>query len=174
INIVDPAIGEAIATFRSIRKLDVTEGDNFYVEKSDSFAEMAMTSIKYLTISATIIGMITLIGAAIGLMNIMLVSVTERTKEIGLIKAIGGKEEAIRTQFLLESLIISLLGAVIGIVLGVLIGNFFSLILGSGFVIPWLWVLYGVGICTLVGLLAGLYPAVKASQLNPIEALRYE
>jgi putative ABC transport system permease protein len=107
-------------------------------------------------------------------MNIMLVSVAERTKEVGLIKAIGGKSNAVRSQFLTESIIISISGAIIGIILGILVGNVFSMILDTGFVVPWKWVMYGVIICTLVGLLAGLYPALKAGKMNPIEALRYE
>jgi putative ABC transport system permease protein len=118
--------------------------------------------------------MITLIGAAIGLMNIMLVSVTERTKEVGLIKAIGGKGKMIRMQFLLEAVIISVMGAIFGIVLGIFVGNLFSLVLNTGFVVPWAWIFYGIIICTIVGLLAGLYPAFKAGKLNPIDALRYE
>ena len=124
--------------------------------------------------SAGAIGLITLIGAAIGLMNIMLVAVTERTKEVGLIKALGGTQSSIRNQFLFESVIISLLGAAFGIGLGVLIGNLFSMALGTGFVIPWAWVVTGIIICTLVGLAAGIWPAMKASKLDPIVALRYE
>jgi putative ABC transport system permease protein len=133
-----------------------------------------MKSLGFLTISATVIGLITLIGAAIGLMNIMLVSVTERTKEVGLVKAIGGKSRAVRQQFLMEAVIISVLGALFGIVLGIIVGNLFSIVLSTGFVVPWNWVLYGIIICTIVGLVAGIYPAFKASKLNPIEALRYE
>ncbi|HRO70508.1 MAG TPA: FtsX-like permease family protein, partial [Chitinophagaceae bacterium] len=144
------------------------------LDRSDSIAEKAMNSLGFLTISATVIGLITLIGAAIGLMNIMLVSVSERTKEVGLVKAIGGKSQLVRRQFLLEPVIISLLGAVFGIVLGVLVGNLFSMVLDTGFVVPWNWVSYGIIICSIVGLLAGLYPALKAGRLNPIEALRYE
>jgi putative ABC transport system permease protein len=104
----------------------------------------------------------------------MLVSVTERTKEVGLIKAIGGKSKMVRQQFLLEAIIISLLGALFGIILGVGVGNLFSIVLNTGFVVPWNWIIYGIVICTIVGLLAGLYPALKAGRLNPIEALRYE
>jgi putative ABC transport system permease protein len=137
-------------------------------------AEKAMNSISFLTVSLAVIGFITLIGAAIGLMNIMLVSVSERTKEVGLIKAIGGKSKTVRIQFLLEAVIISVLGAIFGIVLGVLLGNLFSSILNTGFVVPWNWVIASIIICTIVGLAAGLYPALKAGRLNPIEALRYE
>src|SRR5687768_2607413 len=133
-----------------------------------------MNSLGFLTISATVIGLITLIGAAIGLMNIMLVSVSERTREVGLIKAIGGKRKMVSRQFLMEAVIISLLGAVFGIALGVMVGNLFSMVLKTGFVVPWNWVIYGIVLCSIVGLLAGLYPAMKAGRLNPIDALRYE
>jgi putative ABC transport system permease protein len=171
---VPPAMGEAEGTFRAIRKMTTTEENNFVLDRSDSVAEKAMNSLGFLTISATVIGFITLIGAAIGLMNIMLVSVSERTKEVGLVKAIGGKSKMVRRQFLLEAIIISLLGAVFGIILGIMVGNLFSMVLNTGFVVPWNWVIYGIVICTIVGLLAGLYPALKAGRLNPIEALRYE
>ncbi len=171
---VSEAMGEAEAAFRPIRKLTTIEESNFVLDRSDSIAEKAMNSLGFLTISATVIGLITLIGAAIGLMNIMLVSVSERTKEVGLVKAIGGKSKMVRRQFLLEAMIISVLGAVFGIFLGILVGNLFSIVLSTGFVVPWNWVLYGILICSIVGLLAGLYPALKAGQLNPIEALRYE
>ena len=133
-----------------------------------------MKQLSWITISAVVIGFITLMGAAIGLMNIMLVAVTERTKEVGLIKAIGGKQGNVRQQFLYESVMISLLGAVFGIVVGILLGNSVSLLMHTGFVVPWGWVGLGIFICSLVGLLAGLYPAFKAARLNPIEALRYE
>ncbi len=104
----------------------------------------------------------------------MLVSVSERTREVGLIKAIGGKRKFVSRQFLLEAVMISLGGAFFGILLGVGVGNLFSIFLKTGFVVPWNWVLYGIIICTIVGLLAGFYPAMKAGRLNPIEALRYE
>jgi putative ABC transport system permease protein len=115
---IDVASGEAISDFRAVRKLLPIEEDNFVVEKSDKFAEMFIGFLSSITASAAAIGLITLIGAAIGLMNIMLVAVNERTKEVGLIKAIGGKSRNVRQQFLFESIIISLLGAVFGIFLG--------------------------------------------------------
>lgn len=174
IRLMEGAIGEATGIFRPIRRLNVTEDDNFVIDKSDSIVEMLMRNLSFITIAAVLIGIITLAGAAIGLMNIMLVAVTERTKEIGLVKAIGGKRGNIRIQFLLESVIISLLGAGIGIFLGIVVGNIAGLLLSTSFVIPWNWVVAGVVICSLVGLGAGLYPAIKASRLNPIEALRYE
>lgn len=171
---MDQASGEAEGLFRAVRKLTTTEENNFVVDRNDSMVEKAMNSIGFITISATVIGLITLIGAAIGLMNIMLVAVTERTKEVGLIKAIGGKSKIVRYQFLFESTIISVMGALFGIVFGILFGNGVSLLIDTGFVVPWNWVILGIVICTVVGLLAGLYPALKAGRLNPIEALRYE
>ena len=171
---MDIAIGEAKGILRPIRKLAFTEEDNFYIDKSDSIAEMFQNSLGSITTAAAFIGLITLIGAAIGLMNIMLVAVNERTREIGLIKAIGGTKKSIRQQFLFESIIISLIGAAFGIVLGVLVGNLFGIVLKTGFVVPWVWVIIGIATCSLVGLGAGLYPAFKASRLDPIVALRYE
>jgi putative ABC transport system permease protein len=171
---MEPAIGEATGTFRAIRRLDVKDNDNFFIDKSDSIAETMISLLGSISGSAGAIGLITLIGAAIGLMNIMLVAVTERTREVGLIKALGGTRSSIRNQFLFESIIISLLGAVFGIVLGVLVGNLFSMVLGTGFVVPWGWVATGIIICSIVGVAAGLWPAIKASKLDPIVALRYE
>jgi len=174
ISLLEPAIGEATAVFRSVRKLTPIDDDNFVIEKSDRVAETFISLLGNITTAAAAIGFITLIGAAIGLMNIMLVAVNERTREVGLIKALGGKKSNVRVQFLLESMIISLMGAVFGIILGILVGNLFSLILSTGFVVPWMWVTSGILICSGVGLLAGIYPAYKASKLNPIVALRYE
>jgi putative ABC transport system permease protein len=172
--LMDVAIGEATGSFRPIRKLDVKEDDNFYVDKSDSIAQSLMKNLGFLKYATLAIALITLIGAAIGLMNIMLVAVNERTKEIGLIKSLGGKSAEIRAQFLWESILISLMGAVVGIVAGILFGNIVALLLKTGFVVPWAWVIAGVLVCSLVGLIAGLYPAYKASKLDPIVALRYE
>ncbi len=168
------AIGEADGTFRPIRRVTTTDASNFVIDKSDRFVQELLTNLAFITWAAVVIGSITLLGAAVGLMNIMLVAVTERTKEIGLVKAIGGRKKSIRQQFLYESIIISLLGAVLGSFLGILIGNVFSLILDTGFVFPWAWLFLGMAICTGVGILAGLYPSLKASRLNPIQALRYE
>jgi putative ABC transport system permease protein len=171
---MDVAIGEAKGIFRPIRKLSFTDEDNFFVDKSDSIAEMFQNSLGSITTAAAFIGLITLIGASIGLMNIMLVAVNERTREIGLIKALGGTRLSIRQQFLFESVIISLFGALFGIILGVLVGNLVGIVLKTGFVVPWGWVVIGIITCSLVGLCAGLYPAIKASKLDPIVALRYE
>jgi putative ABC transport system permease protein len=174
LKMMDAAIGEAKGTFRPIRKLDVKDEINFYVDKSDSIAEALLTNLGFLEKGTIGIAFITLIGAAIGLMNIMLVAVNERTKEIGLIKALGGTKKDIRAQFLYESVLISLLGAVAGIISGVLLGNVVAILLKTGFVVPWAWVIAGIFVCSFVGLTAGLYPAYKASKLDPIVALRYE
>lgn len=174
LNKMDVAIGEAKGTFRPVRKLDIKEADNFYVDKSDSIAQSLMTNLGFLKYATMAIALITLIGAAIGLMNIMLVAVNERTKEIGLIKSLGGKASEVRAQFLWESILISLMGALVGIIAGILFGNIVAILLKTGFVVPWGWVITGIFVCTLVGLLAGLYPAYKAAKLDPIVALRYE
>jgi putative ABC transport system permease protein len=171
---MDQAIGEAEGTFRPIRGLATTEENNFYVDKSDSIAETFIKLLGTISAAAGAIGFITLLGAAIGLMNIMLVAVSERTREVGLIKALGGTKGSIRRQFLYESIIISLMGAVIGIILGVAVGNGVGMLLETGFLIPWKIMGAGILICSLVGLFAGLYPAWKASSLDPIVALRYE
>ena len=174
VNQMSLAIGEAEGVFRQIRRNQTTDASNFVIDKSDRFVEELLSNLALITVCALVIGIITLVGAAVGLMNIMLVSVTERTKEIGLVKAIGGRKKSIRMQFLYESIIISLLGAVFGSILGILVGNVFSLVLNTGFVFPWVWLFWGVVICTIVGILAGLYPSLKASRMNPIQALRYE
>lgn len=171
---LDAAIGEATGVFRIIRKVDVGEEDSFDISKSDNLANMLFDSLKYLKMAATFIGIITLFGAAIGLMNIMLVSVTERTREIGIRKAIGATSKTIRNQFMVEAIVIAQLGGFLGITLGIGIGNLLSLSIGSSFIIPWNWIIIGVVSCFGVALLSGIIPAVKASRLDPIDALRYE
>jgi len=171
---MDAAINEATGLFRNVRRLRVGQEDNFEIAKSDNIAEMLFENIKYVTLAATIIGLITLLGASIGLMNIMLVSVTERTREIGIRKAIGATKELIKRQFIIEALVICQLGGMLGIILGILVGNLISLLTGGSFIVPWLWIFLGLVLCFIVGLASGIYPAIKASKLDPIEALRFE
>jgi len=174
LKLMDVAIGEAKGTFRPIRKLDVKEEDNFYVDKSDSIASTLINNLGFLEKAIIGVALITLLASSIGLMNIMLVAVSERTKEIGLIKALGGTQKDIRNQFLWESILISLMGAIVGILVGILLGNIIALILQSGIVLLWGWIIGGIFVCSAVGLAAGLYPAYKAAKLDPIVALRYE
>lgn len=174
LKLLDAGAAEAVGIFRPIRKLTAKDENNFSIDKSDSIAQTLLTNLSFLEKGTIGIAFITLIGAAIGLMNIMLVAVNERTKEIGLSKALGSRAIDIQLQFLFESIIISLMGAVAGIIAGILVGNVVAVILNTGFVVPWGWVIVAVLVCSIVGLAAGLYPAHKASKLDPIVAFRYE
>ena len=171
---IDVMTGEAEAVFRTIRNLNPRDESDFSIRKSDNLVNMLLKNLRFVTLAATIIGIVTLFGAAVGLMNIMLVSVTERTREIGVRKAIGAKTQTIKYQFLFESIMIGQLGGFFGIILGILIGNAVSSMLRSSFMIPWVWVLTGIVVCFIVGVVSGYAPAVKAANIDPIEALRYE
>lgn len=167
-------LNEAKGVFRKIRKINTINPENFDVVKADNLATLLIGNLQKVTAGATIIGLITLLGAAIGLMNIMLVSVTERTREIGVRKALGATQKTIKYQFLIESVVICVLGGAFGILLGIVIGNVISLALDTGFFIPWFWIMTGVIICVTVGLISGYLPAKRASQLDPIDSLRFE
>jgi putative ABC transport system permease protein len=172
---MDKIMGEATGLMRTIRQ-DPIGGDNsFQLERNQSAAERLQEISGYLQAGAFAFGIITLLGAAVGLMNIMMVSVTERTREIGVRKAIGATPARIRQQFLLEAILICLLGGLGGILMGILLGNLVAMGLGlTSFLIPWGWMFLGVVICVAVGLASGYYPAFKASKLDPIESLRFE
>ncbi len=171
---LEAAIGEATIVFRNIRGLASRQSNDFEITKSDAVAQMLMQNMAMVTLGAVVIAFITLVGASIGLMNIMLVSVTERTREIGIRKAIGATPSVIRKQFLMEAIVICMIGGVAGIFFGILIGNILALQLGTSFIIPWGAIILGFAVCGLVGMLSGYYPASKASKLDPVDALRYE
>ncbi len=174
-NQMEAATGVATGLMRSIRRDPVKSEGSFDININRSLAERLGEITGYLRIGGFSIGFITLLGASIGLMNIMLVSVTERTREIGIRKAIGATPGKIRQQFLIEAIVICQMGGAGGIVLGILIGNLVSSFISSGtFIIPWLWILFGVAVGTFVGLISGFLPAYKASKLDPIESLRFE
>ena len=171
---VDAAVGETIGQFRIIRGNKLYEENDFEISKSDQLLQMFYENTRNIKMAAIIIGFITLFGAAIGLMNIMLVSVTERTREIGVRKSLGATRLVIRNQFLVEAVVIGQIGGILGIVLGILAGNVVSIFTQSTFLIPWAWIAIGVILCLFVALVSGIIPALKAANLDPIEALRYE
>jgi putative ABC transport system permease protein len=171
---LEEAMEESYLLFRRIRGLRLESADNFELVRSDALAREAIENLQSVGIAGTLIGIITLLGAAISLMNIMLVSVTERTREIGTRKALGATRITIRNQFLTEAVVICQIGGFAGILLGLLIGNGISIAVGTGFIMPWNWIMLAFTLCMVVGLVSGLYPAVKAARLDPIEALRHE
>lgn len=170
-------IEEARGLMRNVRNDPIGQEDSFLIERADALAKNFEQITGYLRIGGFVIGLITLLGASIALMNIMMVSVTERTREIGIRKSLGATPSVIRFQFLSEAIIICVLGGLGGLVLGLVIGNVLSTMISqgtAGFVFPWLWMIMGIVVCVAVGILSGVYPAIKASKLDPIEALRYE
>ncbi|MEC4005460.1 ABC transporter permease [Flavobacterium sp. SUN052] len=171
---LEPAVDNAMVTMRKIRKLNPVEETNFGVSRSDDLVNRIAEMTGFLSVSAWIIGIITILGSSIALMNIMIVSVTDRTREIGVRKSLGAKKGTIAWQFFMETLIIAQLGGLLGIILGILIGYLMASLMEFGFVIPWSAIVAAVITSFIVALVSGLYPAIKASKLDPIEALRYE
>lgn len=171
---IDNAMSEATSAFRNARGLKLAEDNDFEIGTSDGLLKSLRENTQYFRMAAAAIAIITLLGAAIGLMNIMLVSVTERTREIGICKAIGANRRSILIQFLTEAVIICQMGGVVGTILGVLVGYAVSSSLGGTFHMPWTWIITAFVTCLVVGLISGLYPALKAARLDPIESLRYE
>lgn len=170
----ETAAEEAEMTFRAVRRLAPFDDADFRITRSEAVIEELNSTMRTLTIAAIVIGLVTLTGAAVGLMNIMLVSVRERTREIGTRKALGAASKRIKAQFLTESVIIGQTGGLIGIVAGILIGNIIAAVMQASFVIPWLWMLLAIALCMAVGILSGYIPAKRAAALDPIECLRYE
>jgi putative ABC transport system permease protein len=159
---------------RKVRRLRAGEDNDFEVTNSSDLVSIIKDNTITLRLAAVSIGLMTLLGAAIGLMNIMLVTVTERTKEIGVRKALGATRRNVLLQFLIEAIVICQIGGILGIIGGVGLGNLVAWATGGGFIVPWLWISLALVVCTVVGLLSGLYPAMRAAALDPIESLRYE
>lgn len=172
---VEFAMGEATGVMRSIRGDEVGREDSFTIERSETAAETLADITSILRLASLVISFVTLLGASIALMNIMLVSVTERTREVGVRKALGATPLRIRQQFVIEAIVVCLLGGIVGVLLGIGFGNMVATLMQLEiFVIPWFWIFMGLAVCVLVGLLSGYYPASKASKLDPIESLRFE
>ncbi len=171
---LNAAQDEAVVIFRNIRGLSPIEKNDFGMERSDDLINRITSITGYLEIAAWIISIITILGSSIALMNIMLVSVTERTREIGVRKALGAKNSTISTQFFIETIVIGQIGSVLGILLGIATGMIFSSFFESEFSLPWIPMLWATIITFIVAIIAGFYPAMKASKLDPIESLRYE
>ena len=165
---------EAEQVMRGVRRLSPIDETDFRISSSESMMQNLTEVMGVITIVSACIGLITLLGAAVGLMNIMLVSVKERTREIGTRKALGASAKTIKEQFLFESVVISQIGCALGVLMGVLAGNLVAMAMKASFIIPWLWILAAIAVCLVVGIASGYIPAVRASRLDPIEALRYE
>jgi putative ABC transport system permease protein len=172
--LLDQAVDNATSTMRRVRKLSPVRDNNFGIGRSDDLINRILGITKYLGWASWIISIITILGSSIALMNIMIVSVTERTREIGVRKALGATKITISVQFFIETLLIGQIGGLVGIVLGILIGFAFAAAMSFAFVIPWMAIFAAFGTSFMVAIVSGLYPAIKASQLDPIEALRYE
>jgi putative ABC transport system permease protein len=167
-------IESAIGLMRVIRKVEPGQDNDFEIFSNESLIAQINDITSGIKLGAIVVSIIALLAAGVGIMNIMLVSVTERTREIGIRKAIGARKKNIMTQFLIEAVVLCLVGGIIGIILGVGIGNLAGSFLNAETAIPYDWVAIGLSLCVFVGILFGTYPAYKAANLDPIEALRYE
>ncbi|MBX7120872.1 MAG: ABC transporter permease [Opitutaceae bacterium] len=165
---------KAIGVMRLIRGLAPEDGNDFEIFSNESLIEAFNRIAGAVAVGAFVISAIALLASGVGVMNIMLVSVTERTKEIGIRKSIGAKKRNVLVQFLIEAVVLSLIGGLAGVVVGIVGGNVVAALLNSGLVFPWAWAAAGVAVCSGIGVAFGLYPAWKAASLDPIEALRYE
>ena len=172
--LLDQAIDNANNTMRRVRKLSPIKDNNFGVVRSDDLINRILSITQYLGVASWFIGIITILGSSIALMNIMFVSVTDRTREIGVRKALGAKRTTIAYQFFIETLIIGQLGGIVGIIFGVLIGFGIATAMDFVFVIPWMAMIAAFITSFIVAIISGLYPALKASKLDPVESLRYE
>lgn len=172
--LLEQAIDNATSTMRRVRKLSPVKDNNFGVVRSDDLINRILSITQYLGLASWLIGVITVLGSSIALMNIMIVSVTERTREIGVRKALGAKKSTIAFQFFIETLLIGQLGGLVGIVFGILIGFGIATAMDFTFVIPWGAIMAAFITSFIVAIVSGLYPAIKAAVLDPIEALRYE
>ncbi len=172
--LLDQAIDNATSTMRRVRKLSPVKDNNFAVVRSDDLINRILSITKYLGLASWLIGVITVLGSSIALMNIMIVSVTERTREIGVRKALGAKKTTIAFQFFIETLLIGQLGGLVGIIFGILIGFGIASAMDFAFVVPWGAIMAAFITSFIVAIVSGLYPAIKAAILDPIEALRYE
>lgn len=172
--LLEQAIDNATSTMRRVRKLSPVKDNNFGVVRSDDLINRILSITQYLGLASWLIGVITVLGSSIALMNIMIVSVTERTREIGVRKALGAKKSTIAFQFFIETLLIGQLGGLVGIIFGILIGFGIATAMDFTFVIPWGAIMAAFITSFIVAIVSGLYPAIKAAVLDPIEALRYE
>jgi putative ABC transport system permease protein len=167
-------IEKAITAMRIVRGLKPEDENDFELYSNDSLVSAFAKIADVIAAGSFVISGIALLAAGVGIMNIMLVSVTERTKEIGIRKSIGARKKNILTQFLIEAVTISVAGGIMGIVLGIGVGNLVAVLLKAALVFPWNWAAIGLLVCSGIGVGFGFYPAWKASSLDPIEALRYE